>query len=271
MASETTYETLLMGHFRREQVVVDWQPAAERPADPAVEDLIATTWDRRQAEAPATGRLLFAGPLCRLAGWSVASHQLHLTLTPTDYRAFLGTNVAGLVTIQARHPADWPAYLVNPLGVSAALVSADGWLPVIRRSQRVAEYPGFLDVVGGNLAPQHRDHDGRISPFVAMVEEIVEETGLQPAEVGTLTCLGLARNRATAKPDLLFAARLTLARAAVEARLVGAGDAVEGAGWVWVSGDAAGLSAFVARHAADVAPSGLACLRRYAAERGASA
>ena len=44
MASESTDETLLAGHFLREQVVVgDWQPAAERLAEPAVEDLIAAT------------------------------------------------------------------------------------------------------------------------------------------------------------------------------------------------------------------------------------
>jgi hypothetical protein len=178
--------------------------------------------------------------------------------------------VAGLAVIQARHPADWPAYLANPLGVLAALVSADGWLPVMRRSQQVAEYPGSLDVVGGNLTPQHRDHHGRISPFVAMLEEVVEETGLRPAEVEDPTCLGLARNRATAKPDLLFAARCTLTRARLEARLAGARDAAEGAGWVWVRDEAAALVAFLARHAADLAPSGLACLRRYAATRGRS-
>lgn len=263
---ESAFEVILTGRFGLEQVVVTWRPDARRRPDPAVDALIATEWARHAAEAT-PGRLLFAGPLCRLAAWAVAGATLRLTLGPTDYREYLGTNVGGLAAIRARHPSDWRAYLADPLGVCAAVVSADGWLLVMRRSQRLVRYPGAYHVVGGHPTPAHDDGAGGISPFLALQEEIAEEIGVVPAEIAGLTCLGLARDRATAKPDLTFEARLALTRAAVEARLAALADRPEDSGWLWLNDEPAAIHAFLTRHAGRVAPAGAACLAIYARAR----
>jgi hypothetical protein len=265
---EATFEIVLTGRFSLEQVIVSWRPEARRRPDPAIDALIAAEWARREAEAAATGRLLFAGPLCRLAAAAVDGETLRLTLGPTDYREFLGTNVAGLATIQARHAADWRAYLADPLAVCATLASADGWLLVMRRSERVAEYPGFYHVIGGHPTPAHDDGVGGVSPFLALQEEIVEETGLTPGEIADLACLGLIRNRATAKPELVFEARLALGRAEVEARLASLRERPEASAWVWLNDEPAAIAAFLTRAAARVAPAGAACLTVYARRPG---
>jgi hypothetical protein len=261
---DAAFEIVLTGRFTLEQVVVRWRPEARRRPDPTIDALIAAEWARREAEAAATGRLLFPGPLCRLDAFATAGETLRLTLGPTDYREFLGTNVAGLATIQARHPRDWRDYLADPLAVCAALVSADGWLPVMRRGEQVAEYPGFYHVVGGHPTPAHDDGVGGVSPFLALHEEIAEETGLAPGEIAELVCLGLIRNRATAKPELVFEARLALDRAAIEARLASLGGSPEASAWVWLNDEPAAIAAFLTREAARIAPAGAACLTVYA-------
>jgi hypothetical protein len=260
----TDAEVLLTGRFDLEQVRVTWQPGGGRRPDPAVEALIAATWERRVAAAATTGATLFAGPLCRLTGWAVAGDTLRLTFGPTDYRDYLGTNVGNLATIQAAHPRDWRDYLANPVGVCAALVSADGWLLVVERGPAVAEYAGWYSVVGGHPTPAHDDGVGGIAVFLALQDEILEETGIEPVEIVALTCRGLARNRTNAKPELLFEARLGLTRAAVDARLAARHGPTEDRAHLWLNDEPAAVHAFLTRHANQVTPAGVACLSVYA-------
>lgn len=263
----TDFEVLLTGRFGLEQVCVSWQPAAGRRSDPAIDVLIATTWERRVVAATATGVALFAGPLCRLAAWEIAGDTFHLTFGPTDYRAYLGTNVGNLAAIQAAHPGDWRRYLADPVGVCAAIISADGWLLVVERGASVAEYAGWYSVVGGHPTPAHDDGAGGVSPFLALQDEILEETGIRPTEIAALTCLGLARNRANAKPELLFEARLALPRAAVDVRLAARAGPTEDTSHRWLNDDVAALHAFLTHAPGRVAPAGAACLTVYASVR----
>ena len=83
-------------------------------------------------------------------------------------------------------------------------------------------------------------------------------------EIAALTCLGLVRNLATAKPELVFEARLTPTRAEVEARLAARDDRPEDDAWLWLNDEPAAIHAFLTRHATRVAPAGAACLAVYA-------
>lgn len=89
-----------------------------------------------------------------------AEHQvvLNLQLGLTCYKDFLGTNWSQeTVNIQERGQVEFgdpKAFLAQPLGVGAVLVTSDGQVVLLRRSQKVAEAAGLLDIPGGHPEPK---------------------------------------------------------------------------------------------------------------------
>src|SRR5215213_5659168 len=175
---------LQTGDWSPGDVAVEWVAPGRRVV-PEVEAIIDRTW----AEALARpGAHLFDGPMLRLERWTVAPDgRLRLALSPTRYKPFFGTNMS--------HPelADryGPAVLANPVGVSAALETADGFLLLGRRNAAVAYYPERVHPFAGALEPADGD-----DVFAALVED-----------------------RALRQPELIFLARGTLTRRDVESNL----------------------------------------------------
>ena len=89
--------------------------------------------------------------------------------------------------------------MANPLGISVALISADGLLAMGRRNERVAYYPGRIHPFAGALEPE----DG-LDVFAAVVRELDEELGLAGEELREAKCLGMAEDRGLAQPELIF-------------------------------------------------------------------
>ncbi|XP_008302343.1 uridine diphosphate glucose pyrophosphatase NUDT22 [Stegastes partitus] len=83
---------------------------------------------------------------------------LTLRLGLTCYKDYLGTNWSSQVAELRRRGevefGDPLALLAQPLGVGAVLRTADSQVVLIRRSQRVAEAGGFLDLPGGHPEPK---------------------------------------------------------------------------------------------------------------------
>lgn len=83
---------------------------------------------------------------------------LRLQLGLTFYKDFLGTNWSHeAVKLQQRgrlEVGDPQALLAQPLGVGAVLLTSDGRVVMLRRSQRVAEAAGLLDIPGGHPEPK---------------------------------------------------------------------------------------------------------------------
>ncbi|KAL6473982.1 hypothetical protein MHYP_G00175430 [Metynnis hypsauchen] len=83
---------------------------------------------------------------------------LCLQLGLTCYKDFLGTNWSQeAVSLQRRGEVEFgdpQALLAQPLGVGAVLVTSDGQVVLLRRSQRVAEAAGLLDIPGGHPEPK---------------------------------------------------------------------------------------------------------------------
>ncbi|XP_028271615.1 uridine diphosphate glucose pyrophosphatase-like [Parambassis ranga] len=83
---------------------------------------------------------------------------LTLRLGLTCYKDYLGTNWSRSVAeLRQRGEAEFSdplALLAQPLGVGAVLCTHDGQVVFIRRSQKVAEAGGLLDIPGGHPEPK---------------------------------------------------------------------------------------------------------------------
>src|SRR5258708_38525384 len=134
------------GDWTRDQVHLS-QTKSTRRIVPDVEHLIDDTWAQVSSQP---GIHLFDGPMCRLESWRVSPAQLSLVLSDTSYKAFLGTNL--------HHPELSDRYgrqiLANPVGVSPALETADGWLMMGRRNDSVAYYPNRIHPFAGAVEPR---------------------------------------------------------------------------------------------------------------------
>lgn len=93
-----------------------------------------------------------------------ASPPLTLRLGLTCYKDFLGTNWSGGASeLRRRGEAEFGdplALLAQPLGVGGVLCTCDGQVVLIRRSQKVAEAGGLLDIPGGHPEPKVREGEG---------------------------------------------------------------------------------------------------------------
>ncbi|XP_074530256.1 uridine diphosphate glucose pyrophosphatase NUDT22 [Halichoeres trimaculatus] len=83
---------------------------------------------------------------------------LTLRLGLTCYKDYLGTNWSCQASELCRQGevefGDPLALLAQPLGVGAVLCTSDGQVVLIRRSQKVAEAGGLLDIPGGHPEPK---------------------------------------------------------------------------------------------------------------------
>jgi 8-oxo-dGTP pyrophosphatase MutT (NUDIX family) len=171
---------------------------------------IARTWAAAQTQR---GVDLFDGPLCRLEHLAVDGDGLHLRLSRTTYRIFIGTN--------AGHPqwADDPGrqVMADPLGTSVILRSSDGVLVFGRRSQRVALYPGFVHPFGGTLEPPETGIE--VDLLEEMRRELHEEAGLTRADLSDLRVIALVEDHRLRQPELVYAAQTHLSAEAISSRL----------------------------------------------------
>jgi hypothetical protein len=174
---------------------------------PEVQRIIDDTWARAAADPDVH---LFDGPMCRLESWDARPRGLDLSLSGTTYKTFLGTNL--------RNPQLADRYgrgvLANPVGVSPALETADGWLMMGRRNASVAYYPNRVHPFAGALEPRDAD-----DVFAAVQRELAEELAFTAADVGEVRCTGIVEDHAIRQPELIFRVNAVRTRAQIEAGL----------------------------------------------------
>lgn len=197
------------GTWPAERLRSSWT-ASTHCLTPSCQELVNDAW----VEALSVpGVRLFNGALCRLESHTVDDRGLHLALSRTTYKEYLGTN--------ARHP-EWgdlpdPHLLANPVGTSVALVSSDGFLIFGLRGESVALYPRHAHPFGGTMeVPEPGQYVDLMSE---MEREIEEEIGITPAELDDLHAIALAEDRTIRQPELVYAARTCLDRNAIVGRL----------------------------------------------------
>src|SRR5688572_13684152 len=129
----------------------------------------------------------------------------------TSYKPFLGTNLTH-PELADRHG---PAILANPVGVSPALITADGWLMMGRRNASVAYYPNRVHPFAGALDPADPD------PFAAIGRELAEELGFTEDDIAIdgMHCTGIAEDVSIRQPELIFSVVSTRTRNEIESKL----------------------------------------------------
>ncbi|XP_012580907.1 PREDICTED: nucleoside diphosphate-linked moiety X motif 22 isoform X2 [Condylura cristata] len=229
------------GGLSEEQVRAELNAAYDRRPLPGGDEPIAAIWESRRQAQP----WLFDAPKFRLHSATLtpagpSGPQLLLRLGLTSYRDFLGTNwassAAWLQQQGAAHWGDKQAYLADPLGVGAALVTSDDFLVFLRRSQQVAEASALVDVPGGHPEPQalcpgdsplHEDLPGDLvvhELFSSVLQEICDEVNLPLFTLSQPLLLGIARNETSAgRASAEFQVRCSLTSEQVRKRYMSGG------------------------------------------------
>ena len=205
----------IMGRMVRFLATGDWGPSQIRVTSapcgrrmvPEVERLIEEAWRSAQSRR---GIKLFDGPMCRLESWQVEGDALRLAMSRTSYKPFFGTNLS--------HPELAEQYgrevMANPVGVSPALHTRDGFLLLGRRNTSVAYYPNRIHPFAGCLEPKDQ-----CDPVATLYRELNEELGLSASELADVRCSGIAEDRTLRQPELIFRAEVSLTRGQLEARV----------------------------------------------------
>ncbi len=255
MMSQESFRIHLSGNWPRPRVHVNYQPIEYTlPGEFARRSL--TFWETQLAQP---NRRLFNGALCRLENFSQTNGALHLSLSRTCYRDLLFSNANTNELLRALGE-NGP---VRALGISAVIETADGFLPLIRRSEHVGEFPGGLDVVGGHVHPDDHLRNGVPDVFFAIADEVTAELGIPLHLLGNLICCGLGENWRHRKPELAFFLALPLTMKGVQQLAPSAREADEFTELLAVRAEKASLQRFIAENAARITPSAHGCLQIY--------
>jgi len=209
-------------------------------------------------------RYLFNGALCRLEKFGAEHGNLHLSFSRTCYRdlLFSNANTAELIaTLGENSPA-------RALGISAVIETADGFLPIIRRSAHIGEAPGGLDIIGGHIHPDEHARHGVPEVFAAIKDEIHAELGVPHDMLEDCRCIGLTENFRHRKPELAFFLRLPLTMAEIRRLARHAPEGDEYSALLAIRADKIAVEKFVAENAGNVAPAALGCLQLYRQMQG---
>jgi hypothetical protein len=131
----------------------------------------------------------------------------------------------------------------------------DAFLIAHRRSQRVFEFPGMIDVCGGALEPIESPADPLVDPVATKTSDLEEELGIGVDAIAEIDCLGIARDGLSLKPKVLMHTRLAIASDDIRGL---SGD--EHSALFMVPGDPASVSSRIERHWEEFTPATLACL-----------
>ncbi|XP_075795202.1 uridine diphosphate glucose pyrophosphatase NUDT22 isoform X2 [Pelodiscus sinensis] len=232
-------------------VQAELSPAYDRRQLPGTQTWIDAVWEARCHHNP----WLFNGSKFRLHSAQLEGDSLTFRLGLTCYKDFLGTNRAGI----ARHLqqqgwqdfGDSQAYLAEPLGVGAMVHTSDDCFVFLRRSLKVGEAPGLIDIPGGHPEPQAvmgdiPEESIRLEDlprplvvkeiFSSILREIRDEVNLPLPTLSQPVLLGIARNQTSAgRASAEFYVRCSLTSEQVKQRYeIGGPEAQESTGIIFV-------------------------------------
>ncbi len=202
------------GEFAEGQVVIRWRDEP-RPPHAVLDQLIIDTWARLCRQSRIEGTWLYNGRMLRYLRHRLENGKLVIEAGPTDYAAFMATNYLN------PHRAEefgWENYS-HPIGISATVITADGWLLYGRRNRQVACMAGYAHTFGGTIEHEEMLPDGTFDAFAGLRRELDEELGLKDDEIDRLICLGLIRDGRIRQPELIFDAHVRLSKSDIASRI----------------------------------------------------
>lgn len=241
----------VVGQFSPQQLKVTWSDE-KRPSSEEVDQLIEKSWAEQVERAKQRNIHLFNGKLCRLIDYHVEDNCLQLVLGHVSFKEFVGTN-ATQAYLRYIHG---PTILADPLGVSAALCTTDGFIVLGMRSNRVAQYPQRVHPIGGTVEPADKNPD----PFATMLAELEEETAIPTSQAAEILCLGMVRDRNTVQPELIFDLKINTDVTTLFEKHCQACDAHEHASLVPVRDHPASVVTFLEQQFSQLTPIALATL-----------
>ena len=247
------YRIYFRGLWPQSQVRINYRPEIRKwPHE--VETAARAYWQRLVSRHPN----LFNGELATLEGYRRSrTGVLFLSLGRATYARLMYSN----------HMAEkWrfrqqQHQLVRVLGISAVVITSDMRIVLVKRSTRVGEYPGHWDVPGGHI---HPPSSGLPDIFAAIAEEVTDELGVRKEDMGSAAVIGLAENRANAKPELVFRVEVNQPMQAILESWQHAAERFEFTEVQGIEASAKGIAAFVRCHAHETSPSALATLAVFA-------
>ena len=241
------------GTYLPENVTLRWSDSP-RPTNREVENLIEQAWADRVGGMGKQGCRLFNGRLCRLIDCKSEHRKLTLTLGAVSFKEFLGTNVAA-PHIRYVHGSE---VLADALGVSAAIVTRDGFLVLGRRSDAVAHYARRIHPIGGVV----KGADGGSPPdlFEAILKEIHEETSLSAERITHIVGLGLVRDKRTVQPEFIFDIEVDVDVLGFRRACAAARDAGEHSEILSVRNDSSAVVTFIEQYGSELTPVAIAAL-----------
>uniref|UniRef100_A0A452IMH6 2'-phosphotransferase n=1 Tax=Gopherus agassizii TaxID=38772 RepID=A0A452IMH6_9SAUR len=232
-------------------VRAELSPAYNRRQLPGGQAWIDAVWEARCRHSP----WLFNGSKFRLHSAQLDGGSLTFCLGLTCYKDFLGTNRAGMarhLQQQGRQDfGDSQAYLAEPLGVGAMVHTANDCFVFLRRSLRVGEAPGLVDIPGGHPEPQAvvgdvPEESIRLQDlprqmvvkeiFTSILREIRDEVNLPLPTLSQPVLLGIARNQTSAgRASAEFYVRCSLTSEQVKQRYeIGGPEAQESTSIIFI-------------------------------------
>ncbi|XP_071507929.1 uridine diphosphate glucose pyrophosphatase NUDT22-like [Diadema antillarum] len=143
---------------------------------PEHEEHVDEIWNKRLEKNPS----LYNGSKFRLHSVKENSQSVTFCLGLTDYKQFQTTNWASnadeLLQLGLKDFGSSQAYMSDPLGVGAFVLTADEFVVFIRRSQRVGEAAGLWDIPGGHPEP------GEVKGGSSKLQDIIMPN-LDPSDV----------------------------------------------------------------------------------------
>ncbi|KAL8564539.1 hypothetical protein ACOMHN_003297 [Nucella lapillus] len=193
-----------------ENTTVQMSRDFNRRTQPEDEASVNKIWAHRLQDNPR----LFNGTKFRVHSASCeAAGTVTLNLGLTDYREYLGTNWAPWVgELQARGQRELSnsqAYLSDPLGVGAFVVTSDDCVIFLKRSLHCAEAPGMWDIPGGHAEPQELVGDLPVDQidvcqmepaavarevFHSILREVRDEVNIKEEHLSQALLMGIAKN-----------------------------------------------------------------------------
>ncbi len=174
------YDIIAIGPFDKHQIHIEYNPK-HRLFSEEMKAFIESEWNETRKKYPG----MFDGPLYDLRNLHAKDDELHMVLSDTSYKTYVGTRNEKFRTIFSAESA------VNPLSVGTIVITSDEKCIIGVRGGHVDSYHGQYGTIAGYMEAGTDMTENLPDPFITMTRELEEESGVEPASIKQMVCLGL--------------------------------------------------------------------------------